>query len=565
MFSNDSKTEPGDQLQQALNLGSEVVDRYGLSSLRSLLASCRSALAQRDITVAIVGRFKAGKSSFINDFIGRSILPVGVVPVTTVVTEIRFGLTEKAEVHFLDGQRKELPLDEIVFYVSERENQENRKRVAAIKVELPSLAEFRGLTFVDTPGLESVLTHDTDASMRWLPNVGLALVAVSVDPPLSQRDIELLRNVYQYTPNVSVLLTKVDLLAPTERSEVLEFVRTQLAKSFTQPPDVLPYSIRPGFEDLKAEFKRNLIGRTLAEFGAQHRAIFVRKIDTLLRECAEYVTLNLKAAELLDSERGALTEQVLGEKQVVADIKSELRLIVGHAADGTRTALATRLETQQREIEGRLLADFNSQFPSWTKSLAVLLSSFQECMDRSLSRELSQVSLAERSKLVEPLHRTSQQVFRYLQEFRDRLSERTSKAFGVPLRTTEVEIEIQEPRMPDVSVGRVFDRSWELLSPVLPVALIKSLVRSHFARQIPYLVYKNISRLTSQWEKSVNAALLNMGKEAERSLGELLATVERLIEGANRGLVPAIRQDLDRIACARAAIEHLDGTIPLPK
>ena len=71
--------------------------------------------------------------------------------------------------------------------------------------------------------------------------------------------------------------------------------------------------------------------------------------------------------------------------------------------------------------------------------------------------------------------------------------------------------------------------------------------------------------MTSQWEKSVNAALLNMGKEAERRLGELLATVERLIEGANRGLVPAIRQDLDRIACARAAIEHLDGTIPLPK
>ena len=153
MFSSDSKTEPGDQLQQALDLGSEVVERYGLSSLRLLLASCRSAFAQQNITVAIVGRFKAGKSSFINDFIGRSILPVGVIPVTTVITEIRFGPTEKAEVHFLDGQKKELPLDEIGSYVSERENQENRKRVAAIKVELPSLAQFRGLTFVDTPGL----------------------------------------------------------------------------------------------------------------------------------------------------------------------------------------------------------------------------------------------------------------------------------------------------------------------------------------------------------------------------------------------------------------------------
>ena len=107
----------------------------------------------------------------------------------------------------------------------------------------------------------------------------------------------------------------------------------------------------------------------------------------------------------------------------------------------------------------------------------------------------------------------------------------------------------------------LFDRSWELLSPVLPVALIKPLVRGHFARQVPYIVYKNISRLTSQWEESINTALLNMGKEAERRLDELILTVERLIEGASRDMVPAIRQDLDRIASARTAIEHLEETI----
>lgn len=555
MPSIDSKTPPlAPELQPALDLAAEVVDRYGLSSLRSLLASCRAALAQPDITVAIVGRFKAGKSSFMNDFIGQPILPVGVVPVTTVITEIRFGPTQKAEVLFLDGQRKELSVDEIGSHVSERENPENFKRVAAIKVELPSLAEFRGLTFVDTPGLESVLAHDTDASMHWLPNVGLALVAVSVDPPLSQHDIELLRKLYQYTPNVSVLLTKVDLLGAAERSEVLDFVRTQLAKNFDKPPDVLPYSVRPGFEHLKAELKHNLIGRTLAEFGAQHRAIMVRKIDTLLRECAEYVTLNLKSAESLDSERGALKQQVLGENQVIADVKSELRLIVRHAMGGSSTVIATRLETHQQEIEGRLLADLYSQFPSWTKSLLVLLGSFQEWLDGSLSRELRQVSLAERSKLIEPLQRTSAQVFRRLQEFRDRLSDRTLAAFGVPLRTAEVEIEIQEPGIPDVSVGRVFDRNWELLSPVLPVTLIKPLVRSHFARQVPYVVYKNISRLTSQWEESINAALLSMGKEAERRLDELMETVERLIEGGSRDRAPAIQQDLDRIASAQAGL-----------
>ena len=277
-----------------------------------------------------------------------------------------------------------------------------------------------------------------------------------------------------------------------------------------------------------------------------------RKIDTLLKECAEFATLSLKAAESLDSERWALKNQVVAEKQVIVDVKSELRLIVRHAAGGTRDTIASVLEKHQRELEDRLLGDLQSRFASWTQSLAVLLSSFQNWLDDSLSRELSQISVAERSKLIEPLHKTSRQVFRYLREFRDRLFERTSRAFGVPLHTTEVEIEIQEPRTPDISVGRVFDRSWELLSPVLPVALIKTLVRGHFARQVPYIIYKNLSRLTSQWEESINAALLKMGKEAEGRLDQLIVTVERLIEGASRDMVPAIRQDLDRIASARA-------------
>jgi len=43
---------------------------------------------------------------------------------------------------------------------------------------LPALARFRGIRFVDTPGLESVLSHNTDASLEWLPNAGLAIVAV---------------------------------------------------------------------------------------------------------------------------------------------------------------------------------------------------------------------------------------------------------------------------------------------------------------------------------------------------------------------------------------------------
>src|ERR1700683_1731785 len=111
----------------SLDLAAEIAARYRISALSGLIASVRASAAQDDIGVAVLGRFKAGKSSFLNHFLGRSFLPVGVVPVTAVVTEIRYGSREEARVHLHDGREIVVPLDAIARYVSEKENPENAK------------------------------------------------------------------------------------------------------------------------------------------------------------------------------------------------------------------------------------------------------------------------------------------------------------------------------------------------------------------------------------------------------------------------------------------------------
>src|ERR1039458_7565058 len=58
----------------------------------------------------------------------------------------------------------------------------------------------------------------------------------------------------------------------------------------------------------------------------------------------------------------------------------------------------------------------------------------------------------------------------------------------------------------------------------------KTAVHRHFARTISYLVYQNLSRLSTQWDESINGALRGVEKEARRRLDELLGTVERLVE-----------------------------------
>jgi hypothetical protein len=152
------------------------------------------------------------------------------------------------------------------------------------------------------------------------------------------------------------------------------------------------------------------------------------------------------------------------------------------------------------------------------------------------------------------LNKVQRQAFRALQQFRDRLSDRIMRAFGVPLRTTETEIHVVEPSTPDIRVRRVFDRSWELLSPILLVWLIKAAVHRHFGRTISYLVYQNLSRLSTQWEESINGALWGVEKEARRRLDELMATIERLVESGSNELAPQLRADLDRLEAARKSL-----------
>ena len=529
-----------------IGLAAEVSDRYEISSTRALIQSITTLSADKTLDIAVVGRFKAGKSSFLNHFLGHRLLPVGVIPVTTVVTTIGFGPEEKATVHFLDDAAKQIDISEVHSFVDERENPGNSKDVLSVSIELPELARMRSLRFVDLPGLESALAHNTQAVLHWLPKVGVALVAISVDPPLSQQDIELLRSVRRYTPHVAILLTKIDLLSDRELQEVTSFILDRLAQVFGSTVNLYPYSVRPSFEANKRRLEHELVVETLNQFEARHASLLYRKVETALRELRDYLTFALTAAELAETEREKLKVFFTDEKQELGVVKSELRLIVQHSAARVREVLAKTVEGHYRELSARLLSELQTEFPNWTQSLGFALQSYENWLRESLGRELLSISQVDREQLLAPVEPLKNQIFRRLQKFRERFSEKTEQIFGVPVRTTETDIRVTEPQEPDVRVGRVFDRNWELLSPLAPMVLIRSIVARHFRNKLPYIVEKNLSRLTSQWNDSIKEAMAEMLTEAERRLDELIETVERLL-ATSTDTVPQIREDIQLI------------------
>jgi len=546
------------RVQQVLTAVAEICGRYRITALQDFQESCRAFAEDKVLNIAVFGRFKAGKSSFLNHLIGRPLLPVGVIPITSAVTEIQYGATERADVIFQDGRTEAVPLSRISEFMSETENPENAKGVARVRLELPAMERYRGIRFVDTPGLDSVFEHNTGASLEWLPNVGLALVAVGVDPPLSQHDLELIRSLKRYTPRIALLLTKVDVLEEGERLQVQDFVRSQLARCWDGSVPVFPFSIRPGFEGLHRALDETLLSEVRLGAGRQREVILRHKLDSLLDECSAYLTVALQAAEISDSERAELRQKILGQKESLSDSRLALQLIVRHRMGSIRTSFESLLKADEAQVRNVLLTSFQSEFPAWTRSLRVVLERFEDWLSASLIREMDQLSRNHQQEFVEPVEHVSRQLAQCLQDFRNRLSERALETLGVPLRTTEVDFRPEAPRMPDVRVGKIFDHNWELLSLVVPMGLVKALVKRHFEKTIGDAVFMNLSRLASQWEDVVTASLITLRKEAERRFDEFVSTIERLIAAAGEE-APQIRADLQRLAGLRTQ-DIEDGT-----
>ncbi|HET8680363.1 MAG TPA: dynamin family protein [Micromonosporaceae bacterium] len=117
------------------------------------------------LRVAIAGRLKAGKSTLVNALIGRRVAPTGVGECTRVVTQFRYGTTDRVDVVRRDGSRTSLPLDESGM-IPQRLGVP-RAQVSYVDVTLTS-DHLRELTVVDTPGLSSANAAVSAGARRFL-------------------------------------------------------------------------------------------------------------------------------------------------------------------------------------------------------------------------------------------------------------------------------------------------------------------------------------------------------------------------------------------------------------
>src|SRR5207249_187604 len=188
-------------------------------------------------------------------------------------------------------------------------------------------------------------------------------------------------------------------------------------------------------------------------------------------------------------------------KQSFDETTLAVRLIVRNASANTRARNENILKEDEPKVRDTLLEAFNQRFPQWTASLKTAAIQFEEWLQPAMAAEMWRVSSQRQSGFIEPAQKVERQLTQVLQDFRNRISERSMAVLDVPLRTSELDLRIRQPQSPDIRIGKIFDRNWELLSFAIPMSLIKGLLKGHFVRKIEDAAFKNLSRLAFQWEE----------------------------------------------------------------
>jgi GTP-binding protein EngB required for normal cell division len=201
----------------------ERLSRSVRSETGRSLSNVRAKLQDEAFNLVVLGQFKRGKSTFINALLGESILPTAIVPLTSVLTILRYGPELKIEVHYLDGRQEVINLPYLPSFITERGNPENGKGVKEVSVLYPSEYLKGGVRIIDTPGVGSVYRHNTDVAYSYLPHVDAGIFIVSVDPPLSESEHQFLKTIRAYVDKLFFVLNKIDQVSDEDRAESLEF------------------------------------------------------------------------------------------------------------------------------------------------------------------------------------------------------------------------------------------------------------------------------------------------------------------------------------------------------
>jgi GTP-binding protein EngB required for normal cell division len=252
----------------ALAIIADVAKERSASDIAAEAQEVRAALLAGRFNVAVVGQFKRGKSTLINALIGRELLPSDIAPITSTITVLQHGHSERCLIIYADGREEEVPISDLRLYASEESNPGNQMGVRIILIELSVPLLESGLRLVDTPGVGSVFEPNSETTRSFLPRIDVAVVVLGSDPPITGDELELVKSLSQRAERFCFIMNKSDMVSEPNRQRAEVFTRKVLSPVLAADPiEIIHVSALSALQE-EADVGIDRLRRILSEMAA---------------------------------------------------------------------------------------------------------------------------------------------------------------------------------------------------------------------------------------------------------------------------------------------------------
>ena len=550
------------------------------------LVSLAGRLEEGRFHLAVLGQFKRGKSSLLNAFLGEALLPTSVVPLTAIPTFLQHGPESLVRVSYQDDRPAEefqgKPAEELHYIlhglVTEEGNPSNRLGVLQVEISHPAATLKHGVVLIDTPGIGSTFTHNTEATLNFLPQCDAALFVVSADPPLTEVEAEFLKEVRSRVSRLFFIFNKVDYLDEQEKAAALEFFRKVLREKIGLNNDVpvLCVSARQGLAgkvfdkpDLWIqsgldEVEKHLMGFLVSEKTSTLHQALGKKVRDVLEDVVMRLRLGIRSLQMplhdlekrlqvFDKElKSAQGQRTSAQDQLAGDSKRTLKLLEERA----ETLRQTSAKHLDRVVEESFATVKNGKIneKSVLDELAEEVTSFFQDSAEEVSRgfgdhvtETLRPHQQRADELIESIRRAAAELFDIPYH-----APESSDAFEMKRRPHWV-LRKRVPTLPIVVPEEALDK-------LLPARIRINRMKKRLSRQIDTLVRHNVENLRWATLQNLNDGFHRFALTLDQRFVETIAATHGAIEATyvkRREHAEAIMDDVARMEASAADLTKI--------
>jgi small GTP-binding protein len=552
-------------------------------SVSTSLNELSEKLIYNQFYLVIVGLFKRGKSSIINSLIGRELAPVAVTPLTSVITFFQYGSVTAAEVYFKNGNHVPIDLHDIFLYISEENNPKNCRNVEYVKINTKADV-LENIILVDTPGLGSLFSHNTNTTIEFLPRIDAALFVLSADVPISKADEEFLRKIKDSIPNVLFVLNKSDLLNSEELEEMVRYnlkMLKEIFKNGSTDIELIPVSTREFFRThgkngsndpgniglLRNKINQNIIGsrdeilmsrsiKLLLSLSDQIKTFLTVKSDTLqlpvhelekkresMQNSIDYLASGKEDFDAVVKSRiqqliAKVTEQT--EKKRKGLLQYYYNLLIEHAVQTWAELKESEADNYFRELASQIIKQFDE-----------LKTNLEQSVKEEFSNILLQYSTLSQSFLFE--------IIKQMKEILGINIEGIISSFDLDVYTSFYFKTDTKYAIPSIRKNIFFK--------ILPDTLVRSMVLKQIYTNCLELINPNAGRIRGDIDYKISESYRKFKYHFDQKLYDLLQSLKNMIEESIRtksSIHENIEATLERLKSEQGTIDNIKKHYSLP-